>query len=212
MRKLKSRVIQHLQVSWWVYLFVGVCFVAGLIFGSFGVSGLDDRQASSLGQFLEEGLSQFEGSLNLTLTARQAIIKNLANLGKIFVLGLTVIGFPFIMVIVFNRGFVLGFTVAFLIKEKTFTGGLIALLAVLPPSFLTLPAYILAAVTAINFSLFLARGRDATKNASTSQYFVGYLLVMLGLSLLMLGGAIIEGYLSPFFIQLLSQYAGFFLS
>jgi stage II sporulation protein M len=124
-------------------------------------------------------------------TTQQAISKNLVNLGKIFLLGLTVIGFPLILVIIFTRGFVLGFTVFFLIKEKALWGALIALLAVFPPNFLSLPAYILAALL-------------RTKTTPIANYALSYLLLMITLAVLMLGAALIEGYLSPLFIQLLS--------
>jgi stage II sporulation protein M len=133
-------------------------------------------------------------------TTQQAISKNLVNLGKIFLLGLTVIGFPLILVIIFTRGFVLGFTVFFLIKEKALWGALITLLAVFPPNILSLPAYILAAAAAINFSLYLIR----TKNTPISNYALSYVLLMIVLAVMMLGAALIEGYLSPLFIQFLS--------
>jgi len=204
MTKIKQKIIQHLYGSWWVYLFVCVCFVAGIIFGSLGVNILDEKQISSLTAFLDRGFSQFDDSLDLALTTRQAVVKNFYNLGKIFALGLTVIGFPLILAIVFTRGFALGFTVAFLIKEKTLQGWLLALLVVLPPNLLSLPAYILSAVTAINFSLYLIRGRDSVRGVPITQYFMGYLLVMLGLAVLMLGAALIEGYISPLAIRLLN--------
>ncbi|PKM89029.1 MAG: stage II sporulation protein M [Firmicutes bacterium HGW-Firmicutes-12] len=200
MKRLQNRVIQHLQGSWWVYIFLGICFTAGIIFGALGVNIMDDQQTSSLRQFLDEGFSQFEYNLNFMATTQQAISKNLVNLGKIFLLGLTVIGFPLILVIIFTRGFVLGFTVFFLIKEKALWGALIALLAVFPPNFLSLPAYILAAAAAINFSLYLLR----TKTTPIANYALSYLLLMITLAVLMLGAALIEGYLSPLFIQLLS--------
>lgn len=200
MRGFRGRIIEHLQGKWWVYVFLGICFIAGIVFGSLGVSVMDDQQTSSLREFLDEGFSQFDGNLNLMLTTQQAIFKNFLNIGKIFVLGLTVIGFPIILVIIFTRGFVLGFTVVFLIQEKALRGALIALLAVVPPNLLSLPAYILAAAAAINFSLYLVSG----KSTAISSYALGYLLLMVALCVLLLGAALIEGYLSPLFIQLLS--------
>jgi stage II sporulation protein M len=204
LEKLKSRFIQHLRASWWVYLFLSACFMAGLVFGSLGVNALDEKQASSLREFMDKGLSRFAGSLDFSIATKQAGYKNFYNLGKIFVLGLTVVGFPFILAIIFTRGFVLGFTIVFLVREKSLQGLLLALLVIIPPNLLSLPAYILGSVAAINFSLYLLRGRSDHRAVSFTHYFAGYLLVMAGLSLLMLSAAFIEGYLSPLFIQLLS--------
>lgn len=200
MRSFRNRIIQHLQGNWWVYIILGLCFIAGLVFGSLGVNILDAEQTAALSDFVDEGFAQFDGSMNFVATTQQALSKNLVNLGKIFLLGLTVIGFPLILMIIFTRGFVLGFTVVFLIQQKGLWGALIALLAIFPPNLLSLPAYILAAAAAINFSLFLIKA----KNTTLANYALSYLILMIVLGLIMLAAALIEGYLSPFFIQLLS--------
>lgn len=204
--KLKQRIMQHLDASWWLYLFVSFCFIAGLVFGILGAYSLKEQQSTSLIQYIDQGLGQFEQNVDFVLTTSQAVYKNLFNLAKIFVLGLTVLGLPFILLIIFTRGFVLGFTLSFLIKSKGFLGACIALLAIIPPNLLSLPTYILASVSAINFSFYLIRGRDIKRNGPISQYFLGYLIVMAFMALLMICSAFIEGYLSPFFIRLL--YSG----
>jgi len=199
--KFRSRVRDHLYSSWWVYLFVGLCFIAGVIFGSLGVDSLNPEQHTALGEFVNKGLAGFTAELDFTLTTRQAAFKNLYNLVKIFILGLTVIGFPLILAIIFTRGFVLSFTIVFLLQEKAWRGGLITLLAILPPNLLSLPAYILAAVMAINFSLFLLRG-SSQRNMSLPQYLLSYLVISLLLGIMMVGAAFLEGYISPLAIRL----------
>lgn len=202
MKRIKNRVREHLFSSWWVYLFVGMCFLAGVVFGALGVDSLNPEQNTALSEFVDDGLAGYAGELNFSVTTSQALFKNLYNLAKIFGLGLTVIGLPLILAIIFTRGFVLSFTVAFLIQEKAWQGGLLALLAILPPNLLSLPAYFLAAVIAINFSLFLLRG-SSQRNVSLPQYFAGYLLMTLVLGLAMTAAALIEGYISPLAIRLL---------
>lgn len=201
MEKIKLKIMRHLYASWWVYLLVGSCFLIGLFFGFLGMNSLEQNQTSSLSKFFEEGLLHFEENFNFSASARQALLKNIVNLSKIFLMGLTIIGLPLVLVIIFTRGFVLGFTIEFLLREKAWRGGVLALLAVLPPNLLSLPAYILGAVIAINFSLYLIRGQGQ-RNIKMSQCFLEYLLIMLGLGILMLGSALIEGYFSPIFIRL----------
>lgn len=205
MNKFKHRIAQHFYASWWIYLFVALCFLAGVIFGSLGVNALDDQQAVALKEYVEKGLAQYGDDLNFSLTVRQAMFKNLYNLGKIFVFGLTIIGLPLVLLIIFTRGFALGFTIVFLIQEKAWRGGILAMLAIIPPNLLSLPAYFLAAVTAINFSLYLLKGNKGPNPLPLSQYLLGYLLVNAGLTLLMAGSALIEGYLSPVFMSLFAS-------
>lgn len=205
MDKLNSKLTQHFRLTWWVYLFVLLCFTAGLIFGSLGVKALDSKQTSSLHQYLDSGLTQISEELNYAMNTKQAILRNLYNLGKIYVLGLTVIGLPLVLVIIFTRGFVLGFTIGFILQEKAWRGAALALLAIVPPNILLLPAYLVAGVTAINFSLYLIRGREGLRSKPIFQGVLHYSIIMLGLSLFMLGAAFIEGYISPVFIRLLSM-------
>lgn len=200
---MKQKILQHIYASWWIYLLVGLCFMGGLVFGTLGVNSLNDKQVAYLNEIIDAGLTQFQDELDFSQTTRQAIVKNLYNLGKIVILGLTVIGLPLILVIIFTRGFVIGFTIVFLIKQKSFLGGALSLLAVVPPNILSLPAYFLAAVTAINFSLYLIKGRDPLRKSSLVQYFIGYLAIMTLFAILMISSGFIEGYLSPVFIRLI---------
>jgi stage II sporulation protein M len=199
--KIKFKIKQHIYASWWIYILVGSCFLLGLFFGFLGMTSMEQNQTSSLSKLFEEGLIHFEKNFNFSTSARQAVLKNTVNLGKIFLMGLTIVGLPLVLVIIFTRGFVLGFTIEFLLQEKAWRGGILALLAVLPPNLLSVPAYILGAVIAINFSLYLIKG-SSQRNIKMSQCFLEYLFIMLSLAVLMLGSALIEGYFSPIFIRL----------
>jgi len=201
LKKIKNRIIRYIYESWWIFLLVGLCFIIGLFFGFLGVNSLNAEQISLLESIFSDSLTHFEENLNLISTTRQTTIKSLSNLGKIFVFGLTVIGMPIILAMIFTRGFVLGFTIGFLIKEKLWQGFLISLLVIVPPNILSIISYIFGAVVAINFSLFLIKGQSQRK-IKTSQYFLEYIFIMLGLSILLLSSALIEGYLSPLFLKL----------
>lgn len=203
MDKYQYKIRQHLYASWWIYLFVCLCFIAGIVFGSLGVNTLSTEQVAGLKDYVNKALGLYADKIDFSLTVRQAIYKNLLNWGKIFILGLTVIGMPLVLIIVFTRGFVLGFTIVFLIQTGSYSGGVLAFLAILPPNLLSFPAYIIAAVAAINFSLYLLKGRDTARNVSITQNFFGYFGTMLTLGILFTAAALIEGYLSPFFIRLI---------
>ncbi len=204
MEKIKVKFVQHFYNSWWLYLLVGSCFLFGILFGFWGMNSLGNNQASTVQSLFEEITAQYGEDFNFAVSARQAVSKNLLNLGKIFLLGLTIIGLPLVLVIVFTRGFVFGFTIEFFCQANAWPGSILALLALIPPNLLAIPAYILGAVAAIKFSLHLLRGRQL-KDSSISEAFFKYFFMMVAFSLLMLGSALIEGYFSPVIIKLLLQ-------
>lgn len=205
MDKYQYRLRRHLYASWWIYLFVCFCFIAGIIFGSLGVNALSQDQAAGLKDYVNKAFGLYADKIDFSLTVRQALYKNMINWGKILFLGLTVIGMPLVLIIVFTRGFVLGFTIVFLIQAKSYSGGVLALLAIIPPNLLSFPAYIIAATAAINFSLYLLKRKDPANNVPITQNIFGYFAIMLILGALFAGAALIEGYLSPFFIRFLTS-------
>ena len=113
MEKIKVQLAQHFYSSWWLYLLVGSCFLVGLLFGFWGMLTLEKNQTTFMQSLFQEITAQFGDDFNFAVSARQAVIKNIFNLGKIFILGLTIIGLPLVLVIIFTRGFVLGFTLEF---------------------------------------------------------------------------------------------------
>jgi len=202
--KIKVQLAQHFYSSWWLYLLVGSCFLVGLLFGFWGMLTLEKNQGTFMQSLFQEITAQFGDDFNFAVSARQAVMKNILNLGKIFLLGLTIIGLPLVLVIIFTRGFVLGFTLEFFCFGNAWPGSILALLALIPPNLLSVPAYLLSAVAAIKFSLYLIRGRQQ-RDYRLSEAFLKYLFLMLGFALLLLGAALIEGYFSPVILKLLIQ-------
>ena len=78
----------------------------------------------------------------------------LYSLGILWLLGLTVVGAPLVILLVGARGFILGFTVGFLVQEKTGQGLLLALVAVLPQNLFYVPG-LLGQILALYFTLSL---------------------------------------------------------
>jgi len=97
-------------------------------------------------------------------------------------------------------GFVLGFTVGFLIKEQAVQGLLLALVAVLPQNLCYVPALIGAGSIAFYFSFSLLQGsRDGPVLSGVLVYSLLFVLVLL----LILIGTWIEAYFVPGLIRLI---------
>lgn len=197
MRKMvKLNLKSYLKSNYIVFILVVFFFVMGIFFGSIGVNSLKGSQLLNLQNFVDMGLKGMESNFDSQITAKYAMIRNLETLLKIWFLGLTVIGLPLVLIILFSRGFILGFTIGFLVKNKAMKGLGLVLLTIFPQNILYIPALILAAILAINFCIFLVRGN---KNESRSMImnFIRYSLIMGILIFAMIGAGLIEGYLTP---------------
>lgn len=78
---------------------------------------------------------------------------------------------------------------------------MIGISSVIPQNLIYVPFLLMGAVVCLNFSLFLVRGRFQAR-AELWQNFVLYTLTMIGITIVLLLGALVEAYLSPLLLSL----------
>jgi len=201
-RLVKPGLKGYLTKNYFVYIFLVLFLVMGIIFGALGVKALTPEQLNNLNKFIATGFQSISNQLDYQTTAKEAVWRNLATIFKIWFLGLTVIGLPLILVIVFTRGFVLGFTVGFFLEKKSWQGLGIILLSIFPQNLFHLPAIIIAGASATAFSLYLLKGRNEQR--AISGYFLKYSLIMIILACIMVISGLVEGYVSPLAIKVIN--------
>jgi stage II sporulation protein M len=197
---LKYRIKQHLKENSTQYLIILAIFVFGFIFGFINVKGLDDQVKSHLTGMLDNYLrAGIEGDLYGRNIFINAFIKQVETILSIWLLGLTVIGLPLILVVVFLRAFSVGFTVGFLFQEKAGAGVLLSMISILPQNLVYIPCLLFAAIIAMNFSVDIVRNRGSGNSLGLA--LLSYSIVMLVIILLFALGAFIEAYLSPWMLS-----------
>ncbi|MFO7820141.1 MAG: stage II sporulation protein M, partial [Halanaerobacter sp.] len=128
-------------------LVILISLVVGVIAGSLSVKILSYEQKEVLLNYLGD----FSGEVEKLIANRQVLFKELilANMKFVFVLwflGLSIVGVIFIPLIIFLRGFILGFTVGFLVDEMFFKGLLLSLIGIFPQNLFILAALLLGAL------------------------------------------------------------------
>lgn len=194
-RLVKPGIRGFVAKNYFLYLFLVLFLVMGIIFGTLGVKALTPEQLANLNQFINTSFSSISKAVDYQVTVKHAVWRNLTTIFKVWFLGLTVIGLPLILVIIFTRGFVLGFTVAFFLQNMGLKGLGVILLTIIPQNIIHIPALIGAGASALGFSIFLLKGRN--ENKAIASYFFRYSIMMLILSLVMVFAGIIEGYITP---------------
>lgn len=201
--------LRHIRDHSFLYLTVVIFFFLGIFGGSYVVRIIEEKQTLELLSYLDMFLKGIrEWNVNPAAAAQHAVLNNLKIVLYIWLLGLTVIGIPLVLLLVSARGFVLGFTVGFLVQQKGSQGILIAVLAIMPPGLINIPALIVGAVFAVAFSGWLVRGRGKYENQSLARQFVAYCSVMLLVALVSALAGVVEAYISPTLLKFVSQAAG----
>ena len=77
----------------------------------------------------------------------------------VWLLGVTVVGAPFVLVLDFLKGVLIGFSLGVLVQAYGWKGMLFALAAMVPGNLLVLPALLFASVSSVAFALHVFRYR-----------------------------------------------------
>lgn len=184
---------EHIRQYWVIYLTLTTVYLAGLVFGAIGVTALSGTESTQLIQFLDKLLVSQPQSLDSSFLSQLAREQFIIMAG-IWILGLTVIGTPLIYLIVFTRGFVLGFTMSFIIGVKGFWGFGLILISILLPAVAGIPLLLFGAGLATIFSLLLIKGKS--KGESLRREFFYYSLATVLISLGSVAVGVSQGYFS----------------
>jgi stage II sporulation protein M len=207
-RKIKFSAGTYLRDHMSLYVFTSVLFMIGVLFGAIVVGALADDQALSLNNalngFFKALIIQDTGTTPTEITWHSAA-GFLKTAGMLWILGLSIIGLPVIVILIFVKGFMVGFTVGVVVSQFKAQGILFAMAALLPQNLIYVPALIVCGVAGISFSLMLVRSRFGHQTAAprhtagTMLYrkFLSYTGLVAVVAVVMVLAAFVEGYLSP---------------
>ncbi|HEY3427014.1 MAG TPA: stage II sporulation protein M [Negativicutes bacterium] len=204
---LRQNFKDYLRVNLVAYFFMILIFVIGVVVGALAVKTLPNEQKTELISYLQiffSGLTQGANGVGDASTMLGTVMFNNAKtIILMWLLGFTIVGVPFVLFILFTRGFIIGFTVGFLVNEYIMKGLLFALASVLPHNFFAIPAILVTGVSATTFSLMLVR-RKLHGKTNLLYVSVAYSVLCMGMLLLMMVAALIEVYISPVFMKLIA--------
>ncbi|GIN38256.1 MULTISPECIES: stage II sporulation protein M [Heyndrickxia] len=200
-KSLSNPIIRHVQEYSSIYSFIIVLFLMGVVFGAIIVNSLSIDQKEDLFYYLNQFFGQIsEGKIAApTDLFRLSFLHNVKFLGLMWVLGISIIGLPLILVLLFIKGIVVGFSVGFLVNQMGWGGFLLSFVTVLPQNLFIIPMFIFIAVVAVGVSLKLIRKIFIKQSMGVqiipmlTQYFI-VLIIAVGFISIAAG---VEAYISP---------------
>jgi len=192
--------MDHVRGRWLSYLIAIVTFVTGTIAGAVAVKAMPLEQQQDLMGYLNKYI---DGILvgNVQPAAWQSVLSaNLQLVGLLWICGLAVVGVVGILVVLFLRGFIIGFSVGFLVTEMGTRAILFAAASVLPHNLLAVPLLIASGALGIAFSLRMAFGQK-TRGSRDPHPVVPYSLSALVVACLMFVPSLLEAFVTPVFIK-----------
>jgi stage II sporulation protein M len=203
-QSLKHIISIHIKEHSSIYLFITVLFMMGIVFGAIVVNSLSPGQKQDLYLYLSRFFGQvvegeFANSNDLFL---QSYMHHLKYIGLMWILGISIIGLPIILILLFLKGIVVGFTVGFLVNQLGWEGFLLSFVSVLPQNLIIIPAFIIIGTIAVSFSLRLI-GQIIAKRANLPfmQIFSRYTGVAVIICCFVALASVFEAYSSPLLMK-----------
>jgi stage II sporulation protein M len=197
--KLGQTLQQNVRENSSLYLFIIVLFIMGVGFGAVVVNSLGLTQKQELFMYVSQFFHELKND-NITdpLRSFQSSLGHyLKYVGFMWILGLSIIGLPLILVMVFLKGVVVGFTVGFLVNQLQWKGLYFAVVSVLPQNLLVIPAVIIVATAGVSFSLHLVQSRFLKRGGALYPRFLVYSALILIMGGVMTAAAAFEAFISP---------------
>ncbi|MDP4170656.1 MAG: stage II sporulation protein M [Bacillota bacterium] len=202
---MKKRIYQNVAASYFqeqssIFLFVLILFLMGVIFGAVVVNSMSLVQKEDLFSYLSQFFGQVtsgkvEGDQDLFM---QSFLHNSKYIGLLWILGISIIGLPIILILLFIKGMVVGFTVGFLVNQMGWNGFVLAFVSVLPQNLIIIPVFIVMTTLSVAFSLKMISRQFMKKLGQPLMPFFKKYVAALVISLLFISVASsIEAYLSP---------------
>ncbi|MBB3867324.1 stage II sporulation protein M [Geobacillus sp. NFOSA3] len=208
---VKSMIAVHMREHAPMYLFVIVLFLMGVIFGAIVVNSLNFSQKQDLYYYL----TQFFGQVSKGNIAsahdmfQQSYFHNLKYVALMWVLGISIIGLPIILILLFLKGIVVGFTVGFLVNQMGWQGFLLSFVSVMPQNLIIIPAFVIMGVISVSFSLQMVRNQFMKRgHEPIFPMIMRYTMAMMLISVSLLVSSSLEAYVSPLFMKQVIEMVG----
>ncbi|MDP4087740.1 MAG: stage II sporulation protein M [Bacillota bacterium] len=207
--KLNRNVSKHFQESLWLYVVCLFCLFTGIVLGIYTVKYMGETERQDLINYFL-GFKKTIGSeaVNNKSILIETVKTNVPMIAALWLLGLTIVGIPVILVIDIIKGFTLGFTLTFVFYSMSYSGVGFVLMGVLPQNIIYLPCIVIGSVLAIKLSLAKLKDKLNKQVNYHKNYFLDYSMSFLIIILVMMLGFLYEAYITPRAIQTVAFYAG----
>lgn len=200
----------HLQAHFGRYttqLYLAITAVlVGILFGMLAVGTLTAGDKLSLLAYIRHFLDVEAARPTYRHVFKPALAENLKTIGLLYLLGVSVAGMPLVLLLVFFRGFVLGFAAAFLVSTMHWQGAGVGLATMGLANAFILPAIILASAVALGFSWDLISPRTRKDGAPLGKSFAFFTGLVIVMALVTFVGTALECFAGPFLLHVFSVW------
>ncbi len=188
-----------------LYVFVSILLIVGFITGSLFITILSSEDKKLVGETISNFFLQIKNNnVDIIYTLRTSLTTNLIYIIFVWLLGISVIGIPIIIFLIFIKSFILGFSIVSIIFKYKLSGTLISLAYIFPHQILNLLVISFIGLYALKVSISLIKLILSKKQINFKLIMKKYFAVLIICVILSIISTMLETFLCPNFIKLLA--------
>ena len=182
---------------------VGIVLVLGLLFGSIFITILSNNDKKEL---LENVSNYFNYYQNITFQDKlnifkESFVKNLIYFILIWIFGISIIGLPIILIMLFYKCFILGFSISSIFAKYKLSGLYKIIIYIFPSRIILLILSIFLAVISINLSIKLIKSCIKKKAFNFNTYMGKYFLSLLVCIIACVLSSLFDAFIMPILLN-----------
>ena len=179
------------------YILIGLAII-GIIFGLLFIFLISNENKSLLNTRIKDF---FDNDIDIFKNFFKCLFNNLILILIVWILGISIIGIPLILIILFLKSFIFGFSISSLISTFGVNGLLISLFHIVISKSIYLIILILMSFYSISFSIKLLKSFFTKKSVDFKESIRKYIKVLLLSLVVCFIISIYEGFISNYIVN-----------
>lgn len=181
-----------------MFIFLLTLFVIGIIVGSLFVTILKDSDKTLITESLNNFFTNVKDlSLNWESTLITTLITHISYVIGIWILGISIIGLPLILIIFFSKAFILGFSIGSILLNYNVKGILLSIAYIFPHHIINFFIYTILSIYALSLSIKLFDSLLHKKKLDFRPILNKYLFILLLSIVLCITSTLLEVFVMP---------------
>lgn len=202
-KQVKKQVINKKRILTIIF----IVFIIGLLFGSIYISIISNSNKKVVIEHVSNYFNSYK-SINFKNKLdifKDTLVKNLTYFISIWVLGLSIIGIPVIIIMIFIKSFITGFSISSIFACYKFKGILGIILYMIPSNTLTLLYTLFLGAYSVDLSIKLLRHALGKKTLNFGLFMGKYFFLLLISIILSVLVSIYEAFINPSLLNLFTK-------
>ena len=203
MKRIWDKTFKKIHTNKLMIVFLFTLLFMAVLFGSFFAAKLDTKDIDTIQSSLDTFFTMTrQNKLNSFQAFFQSFGANIIFTGAIFLLGISVIGAPLMIVLFFMKAFTLGFTIASMIKIYHLKGLLYSFIYIFPHQVMNLLVFIFFIMFSMSLSITLLQAILKKKTVDFSKVLNRYIFILVITIFILIITSLLEIYLMPFLFRM----------